>query len=114
MFKKIRKYLIVLMAVLMVASLAVIPMSAVCSIDGDYDQDEYQQPDGFWVYAANGWAYYSDSPFSCCLTTTAGTSWGYGEPGGTLARAQVYVSGLTYQDALAHDVTNFTYSCFCH
>ena len=112
MFKKIRKYLIILMAVVMVASIAVITVDA-CTLDGAYNQDEYPQGGNLWAYAADGWSYCDDSPFSCCLTTTAGTSWGYGDPGGTLARAFVYVDGISEQQAYAHDVTSFTKSCFC-
>ncbi len=112
MVKKFQKLLVVLFAVVLVASFAVIPVSA-CTLDGDYNQDEYQQPDGKWVYAADEWSYCDDSPFSCRLETTAGKSWGYGDPGGTLARAFIYVSGLTEQQAFDHDVTSFDIYCHC-
>jgi len=112
MIKKLKKLLVVLFAVALVASFAFIPVNA-CTLDGDYSQFEYEQSENNWVYAADGWSYCDDSPFSCCLTTTAGTSWGYGDPGGTLARAFVYVSGLSRQQAFDHDVTNFEIFCHC-
>ena len=114
LFKRIRKFLVILFAVAIVASIAVIPTSA-CPLEGDYSDDEFYQGNDIWAYGAEAWAYCPDSPYWCYLNTTAGYDWAGGDPGmsGGTARASVYVSGLDYWEAVAHDIIDAGYGCHC-
>lgn len=57
MFKKMRKYLIVLMAVVMVASIAVIPTAAIYGdVNGDDPSEGVYQSGGYWLKQVHTYA----------------------------------------------------------
>ena len=115
MVKKFQKLLVVLLAVVLVAAFATIPVNA-CPLEGDYSDDVFPQPNGKWAYGAEAWAYCPDSPYWCYVDTTAGYDWAGGDPGmgGGTARANVYVSGFdSYAEAAANYMYSAGYGCHC-
>ena len=115
MFKKIRKYLIILMAVVLVATFAAITVDA-CTLQGGVSDGFYPQGGGFYAYGAETWAYCADSPYWCYVYTTAGNSWDSGDPGGwdnDTARASVYQSGILQEEFQYYFITDAGYGCYC-
>lgn len=114
--KKIRKYLIVLMAVIMVASFAVIPTSANCvDFQGGHGDGVYQTGSDY-LYSAWGYAYCPNSPYWCYVYTTCGNSWDSGDPLGwdnDTARAAVDQGYDTKIEADAQSITNAAEGCHC-
>ncbi len=115
MLKKLRKCLVVLFAVAIVASLAVIPVSA-RPLQGGVSDGRIYQGDDYYAYYAEAWAYCSDSPYWCYVYTTAGNSWDSGDPFGwdnDTARASVYEAGIPKDEISSYYITDGDYGCHC-
>lgn len=113
-FKNIKKYLVILMAVAIVASFAVIPVSA-CTYEGGHGDGVYQTGSDY-LYSAWGYAYCADSPYWCYIYTTCGNSWDSGDPFGwdnDTARAWVDQGFDTKMEADAQSITNAAEGCYC-
>ena len=112
MFKKIRKYLIILMAVVLVATFAAISVDA-CTLQGGVSDGRISQGGGYYAYYAEAWAYCADSPYWCYVNTTAGYSWDEGDPGmgDDTARASVYQSGIPENQLSSYYIISGDYGC---
>ena len=114
MLKKFQKLLVVLFAVAIVVSIAVVPVNA-CTLDGDGTDGIYPEFGGYYTYAADAWAYCSDSPFWCYVYSTAGYDWQGGDAamGDGTARAYVAIHGLSYAAASSYTLIDYGFGCHC-
>ena len=117
MFKKIRKYLIILMAVAIVASFSVIQMGACPYLEHGHGEDWAPCGGTDYLYWAWGYAYCPYSPYYTNLYTPVGNSYDSGDPGGwdndTAQSSVSYGCDTAYEASSIHYYESTNEGCHC-